>query len=336
MEYARLGRTGCKVSRLCLGTMNFGQETEEKDSGMIIESALELGINFWDSANVYGGVSNHGATETILGRWFKDHPSQRENVVLATKYYCRADDRVNNRGASAFHIRAACEASLKRLQTDHIDLYQMHHVDRDCPWEEVYQALDVLIQQGKVIYAGTSNHAGWHISAACESARRLNMLGIVSEQSKYSLACRHVELEVLPACRHYGVAVIPWSPLGGGMLAGAFDSKGGVRRRADPIVKITESRHHQLVAWEALCKELGEEPANVAIAWMLQVPGITAPIIGPRTLGHLTGSLRALEIKLDSETLARIDTIWPPAGLPEVQHASSSPYKHEAPEAYAW
>lgn len=336
METTNLGRTGCRVSRLCLGTMNFGDRTDEKDSGVIMEKALELGMHFWDTANVYGGKSGKGATEEILGRWFKDHPGRRDEVVLATKYQGAMGEGVNDRGASAYHIRAACEASLKRLQTDHLDLYQMHHVNRDCPWEEVYEALDVLVRQGKILYVGTSNHAGWHIAAGCEAARRQHVLGIVSEQSKYSLNCRHIELEVLPACRHYGVAVIPWSPLGGGILGGVLGGEQGGRRRSEFAERYVEAHRDQIESWEAFCKELGEKPADVALAWMLGMPGITAPIIGPRTLDQLTGSLRALEIQLDEDALARIDTIWPPPGMPEIQATSQKAEKYEAPEAYAW
>lgn len=335
MEAINLGRTGCRVSRLCLGTMNFGWRTPEPASREIMNKALDLGLFFWDTADVYGFENGKGETERVLGRWFKDHPARRDEIVLATKYQSRMGDGANDRGASSYHIRAACEASLQRLQTDRIDLYQMHHVNRDCPWDEVYEALDVLVRQGKIVYAGVSNHAGWHIAAACEAARRLNVLGIVSEQSRYSLVCRHIELEVLPACRHYGVAVLPWSPLGAGLLGGVL-ADDGVRRRSEQTRRQIEQRRDQLRTWEDFCRDLGEHPANVALAWMLQVSGVTAPIIGPRTLDQLTGSLRALEIALDADALARIDEIWPPVGLPDVQRTATGPYKYEAPEAYAW
>lgn len=335
MDTINLGRTGCRVSRLCLGTMNFGWRTEERVSREIMEQALDQGMFFWDTADVYGFGNAKGETERILGRWLNDHPARRDEIVLATKYQSRMGDGPNDRGASAYHIRAACEASLRRLQTDRIDLYQMHHVNRDCPWEEVYEALDVLIQQGKVLYAGVSNHAGWQIAAACEAARRLRVLGMVSEQSKYSLVCRHIELEVLPACRHYGVAVLPWSPLGAGILGGVLAGE-GERRRSDQAQRQIDSRRDQIQAWEDFCRELGQQPADVALAWMLRQPGVTAPIIGPRTLDQLTGSLRALEITLDADAVRRIDEIWPPVGLPEVQRASQDPRKYEAPEAYAW
>ena len=336
MNYVNLGRSGCRVSRLCLGTMNFGERTSEIDSFAIMNQAADLGINFWDTADRYGGKAGSGSTEQILGRYFAANAGKRDQVVLATKFQGQMGPGVNDRGASAIHIRNACEASLKRLQTDRIDLYQMHHVNRDAPWEEVYGAFDLLRQQGKIIYAGVSNHAGWHIARACEAAKRLGTLGIVSEQSKYSLASRYIELEVLPACREYGVGVIPWSPLEGGLLGGVLEGPKGVRRESEGAKKKIDARREQIRAWESFCKDLGERPADVALAWILQVPGITAPIIGPRTLEQLEQSLRAFEVHLSSDALAQIDQIWPPVGVPDNQAPGKSPYRLEAPEAYAW
>ena len=323
MEYTQLGRSGLKVSRLCLGTMNFGPQTNEQDSFAIMDKALELGLNFFDTANVYGWKTGEGVTENIIGRWFALGGGRREKVVLATKVYGQMGEWPNTSRLSALHIRQACEGSLKRMQTDHLDLYQMHHVDRSTPWEEIWQALEVLVQQGKVIYAGSSNFAGWHIARAQESARARRFLGLVSEQSLYNLKDRMVELEVLPACQAYGLGVIPWSPLAGGLLGGVLQKiKEGRRAEKDTRKEIDEKRP-QLEAWEAFCKELGEKPADVALAWLLHNPVVTAPIIGPRTLEQLTGSLRALEIKLDQAALKKLDEIWPGPG-------------GEAPEAYAW
>jgi len=317
--------------------MNFGPRTSEEDSHAIMNEALgAAGINFWDSADVYGGKPHEGATEQILGRWFAANTDKRDQVVLATKYQGAMGTGPNDRGASALHIRQACEGSLRRLKTDRIDLYQMHHINRDTPWEEVYQAIDVLVKQGKVIYAGSSNYAGWQIAQACEAARRMHVLGIVSEQSKYSLACRYIEMEVLPAARAYGVGVIPWSPLDGGLLGGVLSGEKGARRDSEGIRKRIDQRRDQLQKWEDFCKQLGEKPADVALAWMLHVPGITAPIVGPRTIDQLHGNLRALEIKLDSDAMVRLDAIWPPTGQPETQQPSKSPYRLESPEAYAW
>src|SRR5512145_135613 len=181
MEFTQLGRTGLKVSRLCLGTMNFGPHTGESDSFAIMDKALELGINFFDSANVYGWKLGEGVTEQILGRWFAQGGGRREKTVLATKVYGRMGEWPNQMRLSALNIRQAVEGSLKRLQTDHIDLYQMHHVDRNTPWEEIWQAMEVLVQQGKILYVGSSNFAGWHIARAQETARSRHFMGLVSE-----------------------------------------------------------------------------------------------------------------------------------------------------------
>ena len=323
MQYVRLGRTGLRVSRLCLGTMNFGPLTSEADSFAIMDRALELGINFFDTANVYGWKMGEGITEQIIGRWFAQGGGRREKVVLATKVYGKMGDWPNESRLSALHIRRACEASLRRLQTDYIDLYQMHHIDRDTPWEEIWQAMEQLVREGKVLYVGSSNFAGWHIAQANEAAQRRNFMGLVSEQSLYNLSARMIELEVIPACQSYGVGIIPWSPLGGGLLGGVLQ-KVAEGRRADARMQERIEKHRaQLEAYEGFCREIGERPADVALAWLLRQPAVTAPIIGPRTLDQLNDSLRALEITLNDEALARLDAIWPGPGGP-------------APEAYAW
>ncbi|WP_425567886.1 aldo/keto reductase [Nonomuraea dietziae] len=216
MEYVNLGRTGLKVSPLCLGTMNFGPQTTEEDSFAIMDRALELGINFFDTANVYGWKLGEGVTENIVGRWFAQGGGRRERTVIATKFHGKMGEWPNEGMQSALHIRRACDASLKRLQTDYIDIFQAHHIGRETPFEEFWEAMDILRQQGKIIYVGSSNYAGWHIAKAQESAARKGMLGLVSEQSHYNLLTRKVELEVLPACEDYGLGVIPWSPLAGG------------------------------------------------------------------------------------------------------------------------
>ncbi len=323
MEYARLGRTGLKVSRLCLGTMNFGPHTSEEDSFAIMDRALELGINFFDTANRYGMPIKAGLTEEIIGRWLAQGGGRRDKIVLATKVYGPMGDGPNDRGLSAYHIRKACEDSLRRLQTDHIDLYQMHHIDRDTPWEEIWQAMEQLVREGKVLYVGSSNFAGWHIAQAQCAAAARNFMGLVSEQSLYNLSARMIELEVIPACRAYGLGLIPWSPLAGGMLAGALQKATEGRRASEGMQRAVEKHRQQLEAYEALCRELGEKPADVALAWLLHNPVVTAPIIGPRTMEQLEGSLRALEINLTDEVLNRLDEIWPGPG-------------GEAPEAYAW
>ena len=323
MDYVALGRTGLKVSPLCLGTMNFGPYTTEEDAYAIMDHALEVGINFFDTANVYGRKMGEGITEQIIGRWLAQGGGRREKVVIATKVYGRTSEWPNDRLLSAYHIRRACEESLRRLQTDHIDLYQMHHIDRNTPWEEVWQAMEVLVQQGKVIYVGSSNFAGWNIAQEQETAKARHFMGLVSEQSLYNLKDRTIELEVLPACRAYGLGVIPWSPLAGGLLGGVLQKiKEGRRASRDTQKEIGKYRA-KLRAYEALCQKWDEKPADVALAWLLHNPIVTAPIIGPRTLEQLDGSLRALKIKLNKAELEELDHIFPGPG-------------GEAPEAYAW
>ncbi len=320
MQYTNLGRTGLNVSRLCLGTMNFGPQTSEADSFAIMDRALEHGLNFWDSADVYGGKKGEGITEQIVGRFFAQGGGRREKVVLATKVYGDMGDWPNTSRLSALHIRRACDDSLKRLQTDYIDIYQMHHVWREAPWAEVWQAMELLVQQGKVLYIGSSNFAGWHIAQANEIAKRRNFLGLVSEQSLYNLNARTVERDLIPACEAYGLGLIPWSPLGGGLLGGVLDGPSEGRRGGmkDQI----ENNRSKLEPWEKLCGELGEKPADVALAWLLSNKVVTAPIIGPRTIEQLDGSLRATEIELSGETLKKLDEIFP-------GHKPS-------PEGYAW
>jgi len=323
MQYTHLGRSGLKVSRLCLGTMNFGPQTSEEDSFRIMDHALELGINFWDTADVYGWKEGEGYTEQILGRYFAQGGGRRERVVIATKVFGSmgkgdTKDWPNTNQLSALHIRRACDDSLKRLQTDHLDLYQMHHVDRETPWEEIYQAFETLVQQGKVVYFGSSNFAGWHIAQASEAAKHRHFLGLVSEQTHYNLNVRKPELELIPACKHYGLGLIPWSPLAGGLLGGILQ-KVSEGRRANMDI---EPHREKLEKWEGLCRDLGEKPADVALAWLLHNPVVTAPIIGPRTMEQLDGALRALEISLSEETLKKLDEIFPG-------------YK-TAPEDYAW
>ena len=321
MRYRRLGRTGLRVSPLCLGTMNFGPVTDEPTSFQIMDRALDQGINFFDSANVYGQKLGEGVTENIVGRWFAQGDGRRDKVVIATKVYGQMGEWPNESRLSGLHIRQACEASLKRLQTDRIDLYQMHHIDRAAPWDEVWEAMETLVAQGKVVYVGSSNFAGWHIAKANEAAKSRNFLGLVSEQSLYNLMSRTIELEVLPACRDYGLGVIPWSPLAGGLLGGI--STAGVRRNADRLKSRIERHREQLERYEKLCADLGEQPADVALAWLLSQQDVTAPIIGPRTIEQFDGAMRALDIELGDETLKTLDEIFPgPGGA--------------APEAYAW
>jgi aryl-alcohol dehydrogenase-like predicted oxidoreductase len=303
--------------------MNFGPLTQEPDSFAIMDQAMELGINFFDTANVYGWKEGEGITEQIVGRWLAQGNGRRDKIVLATKVFSRMGPGPNDSKLSALHIRQACEGSLRRLQTDHIDLYQMHHIDNESPWEEVWQAMEVLVQQGKVVYVGSSNFAGWNIAHAQGVAASRHFMGLVSEQSLYNLKARTIELEVIPACRSFGLGIIPWSPLSGGLLGGALQKAQEGRRAAEQSQKQIDLFRPQLEKFEGLCKTLGEKPADVSLAWLLHNPVVTAPIIGPRTMDQLNGSLRAVELKLSEETLKTLDEIWPGPG-------------GEAPKAYAW
>lgn len=323
MEYVHLGRSGLLVSRLCLGTMNFGPFTNEQDSHMIMDKSIDVGINFFDTANTYGREMGKGLTETIIGAWFAKGGGRREKIVLATKVFGRVGEGPNDRRLSAYHIRRACEDSLRRLQTDHIDLYQMHHVDRDTPWEEVWQAFEILVQQGKALYVGSSNFAGWQLVHAQRFASMRNFLGLVSEQSLYNLASRVVELEVIPACRVYGLALLPWSPLAGGLLSGILENRQQGRRNSERIQQSFEKQRNQIEAYEAFCRESNLSPVRVALAWLLANPQVTSPIIGPRTMEQLDECVKALDVSLSGEALERLDQIWPGPG-------------GEAPEAYAW
>lgn len=328
MQYTHLGRTGLKVSQLALGTMNFDEFTDERTAFGIMDRAVEAGINFFDTADVYGGPQSgdmekgFGTSEEFIGRWLA-RSGQRDQVVIATKLYQPMGLGPNDRHLSAYHIRRACEESLKRLKTDHIDLYQMHHIDRATPWEEIWQAMEQLVREGKITYVGSSNFAGWQIATAQAAATSRNFLGLVSEQSLYNLSNRAIELEVIPACRHYGVGIIPWSPIGMGLLGSSL-TEATEGRRATPGIRARAELHRsQLEQYKALCREIGEEPGVVALAWLLNNAAITAPIIGPRTVEQLEGSLRSLDVKLSDDVLKRLDDIWPGPG-------------GEAPEAYSW
>jgi aryl-alcohol dehydrogenase-like predicted oxidoreductase len=323
MEYKHLGRTGLKVSSLCLGTMNFGPYTSEEDSFKIMDKALELGINFFDTANVYGWDKGKGVTENIIGRWLAQGGGRRDKIVLATKVYGEMGDGVNDGKLSAYHIKKACEGSLKRLQTDHIDLYQMHHIDRATPWEEVWQAMEQLVKEGKVIYIGSSNFAGWNIVEANYKAKEKHFLGLVSEQSIYNLRNRHIELEVIPSCKAMGMGLIPWSPMGGGILCGVLEKAKEGRRTREPLQKSVDKLRPQLESYEKLCKEIGIAPSDVALAWVLSNPVVSAPIVGPRTIEQLDANVNASAVKLSEDVLNKLNEIWPGPG-------------NQAPEAYAW
>jgi aryl-alcohol dehydrogenase-like predicted oxidoreductase len=319
--YTKLGRSGVDVSRLCLGTMNFGPRTPEQDAHALMDEAHSAGINYFDTANQYGAP--FGQTEEIIGRWFAQGGGRRERTVLATKVYGKMGSWPNEGGLSALHIRQALDASLKRLRTDYIDIYQFHHVDRATPWEEIWQAIQVAIDQGKILYVGSSNFAAWHIATAQAAAKERNLLGIVSEQSLYNLATRDIELEVIPAVQAYGLALVPWSPLAGGLLGGASALAGGNSRRSSPRAQDRElAQSERLGRFHDAAARLGHAPASVALAWLLHQPAVTAPIIGPRTVEQLHAALKALDVELHAEDLDELDEIFPG--------------KAPAPEHYAW
>ena len=332
MEYKNLGRSGLKVSRYCLGTMNFGMSTNEADAFNIMDQSIEMGINFFDTANTYGktgwetGIGD-GLTEEIIGKWL--HKSNnRDKIVLATKVYAKMGKGPNDERLSAYHIRKACEDSLRRLKTDHIDLYQMHHVDRETPWEEIWQAMEQLVREGKIIYTGSSNFSALHIAIAQSNAKERNFMGLISEQSLYNLCKRSIELELIPALKEFGIGLLVWGPLNLGMLAGSYakEKKSRISSGIGPkplYDKYFEEVKDQLQNYEEFCKEIGEHPAIIALAWLLKNPHVTAPLIGPRTVEQLKSSMRAFEIKFTEAELKKIDEIWPGPG-------------GEAPEAYAW
>lgn len=330
MKYTQLGRTGLKVSRIVLGTMNFGPQTDEGDSHAIMDAALDAGINYVDTANVYGWGENKGRTESIIGSWFSKGGGRRDKVVLATKVYgnMALDGNApwpNHDKLSAVNIRRAVDASLTRLKTDHIDIYQFHHIDRSTPFEEIWQAIDVLVQQGKILYAGSSNFPGYKIAQANEIAARRGSYGLVSEQCLYNLAERRAEMEVIPASQDYGLGVIPWSPLNGGLLGGVLKkevqgSRRASGRAADALAD--DAVRAQIQAYEDLLDKHGLEPGEAALAWLLTRPGITGPIVGPRTAEQLDSALRAVELELSEEVLSALEEIFPGPG--------------PSPEAFAW
>ena len=326
MDYTHLGRSGLRVSRLCLGTWNFGSCTDEAEAFRIMDAAVEAGVTFFDSANHYPDFVNCGRSEEIIGRWFAQGGNRREKVVMATKVYqpmMDPTDGPNNEGGlSKYKIRRHLEGSLRRLRTDHVELYQMHHIDRRTTWDEIWEAFEVLTYQGKIGYAGSSNFAGWHLALAQAAAKQRGLLGLVSEQHRYSLLCRLPELEVLPAAENLGIGVLAYSPLGSGLLTGkALDPGEGTR--ASKKQEYVQQNQESFEAFEALCREQGADGASVAQAWLLANSAVTCVVLGPRTEAQLRSSLRCVEQPLHGEVLSRLDTIFPGPGGP-------------APEAYAW
>jgi aryl-alcohol dehydrogenase-like predicted oxidoreductase len=313
MDYVKFGKTSLKVSRICLGAMHFGENTPRDVAFDIMSKAVDSGVNFFDTADVYGSKNfdERGVSEQLIGEWLAENRARRDKIVLATKVWGEMGYGPNDKGLSAYRIKRCCEASLKRLRTDYLDLYLMHRIDRTAAWDEVLQAMEQLVREGKVIYLGSSNHAGWHIATFNQEASKRHMLGLVNEQCAYSLLRRSYELEVIPACEAYGMAVTTWSPLAGGLLGGILNNPTEGRRASKEFQHTVNILRPQLEAWEKLCQALGETPAAVAIAWLLNNPRVTAPIIGPRTAEQLESATNALDVSLSQDVLAQIDKIFP-------------------------
>jgi aryl-alcohol dehydrogenase-like predicted oxidoreductase len=278
--------------------MNFGYTVDQSSSFAVMDAAVDAGINFFDTAAVYGGPQKpdmkmgYGIAEETVGRWLK-RSGHRDDIVLATKVYQPMGLGPNDRRLSAYHIRRACEARLRRLQTDHIDLYQMHHVDRATPWEEIWQAMEQLVREGKISYVGSSNFAAWDVALAQSAASARHFLGLTSEQSLYNLAIRAVEMEMIPALRHLGIGLIPYSPLHAGLLAGVLEAVAEGRISDDSTLNRIEPHRDQLEAYEGLCRELGAKPADMALAWLLHNPVVSSAIVGALTIDELQADLGA-------------------------------------------
>lgn len=333
MEYVHLGRSGLLVSRLGLGTLGFGPEISHPDAHVLMDRAHEHGINLIDTSNVYGHKHGDDWSEEVIGRWFASGGGRRDRTVIATKVFEPQSDWPNDGRLSALHIRKACDASLTRLKTDRIDIYQMHHIDRSTPWEEIWEAMEVLRNQGKILYVGSSNFAGWHVAQAQASAAERHFFGLISEQSLYNLMTRDIERELLPAAQAYGVGVLVWSPLNRGMLGGILERErtgtlpenfngtsvsGPTRGNA----ALLEKFRTRLERFERLSTNIGAKPSQVALAWLLSRPGVSAPIVGPVDLQQLDDAVASLDVVLDEAVLTELDDIFPGYLT--------------APEDYAW
>jgi aryl-alcohol dehydrogenase-like predicted oxidoreductase len=314
MEYRSLGRTGVQVSPLCLGCMNFGDDASEEDSIRIMHRALDDGINLFDTADVY----SRGRSEEIVGKALTEG-SRRDRVFLATKVFNRMDDHDPNAwGSHLYHIIKGCEDSLRRLKTDHIDLYQIHRPKPSIPIDETLRALDDLIRAGKVRYIGTSTFAAWQIVESLWASKDLRLNRFVCEQPPYNLLDRRIERELLPMCRTYGIATIPWAPIAGGLLTGKY--RAGQARpeaarytnRSAPFNRDNDAALAKVEEYLSFCDGRGVNPTHFAVAWMLGQPGVTSPIIGPRTTAQYEDYLEALEITVTDEDRKTIDALFPP------------------------
>lgn len=313
----RLGRGGPRISRLALGTVNIGGRVDERQAHRLLDHAVACGLNLVDTANIYGWRVYKGYTEEVIGRWLAMAPARRDDVLLATKVGNPMAGGPNDGGLSARHIVAACEASLRRLGTDRIDLYQMHRVDPTVGWDELWQAMQLLTTQGKVRYVGSSNFAGWHLVAAQAAAADRDLEGLVSEQCLYNLVSREAELEVLPAARACGMGVLVWSPLHGGLLSGVLGKAAegtAVKSAQGRAAAALAAQPERIARYERFCAEVGRDPAEVGLAWVLSRPEVTAAVIGPRLPTHVDGAMRALATPLSGEELAHLEALFPAVG----------------------
>jgi len=321
MQYTYLGKTGLNVSRLCLGTMNFGPNTEEKEAFRIMDCALDAGINFFDTANMYGDRNGgwRGWTEEIIGRWFALGGGRREKVVLATKVFepmkNGLDGPNDEPGLSAYKIRRHLNASLERMKTNHLELYYMHNPPPHATWEELWGVFESLVHSGTVDYIGCSNFAAYQIVLAQWEAARRHFLGLTVSQTKYNLLSRLPELELLPAARELDLGFLCWSPLQGGMLSGSLlGNVASGQRSGKHVDSLSPQRLQQLEAYRALCRDYGQDEATVSMAWLLSRHGVTAPLVGPRTAEQLEDSLKALEWTLPAELDRQLDQLFPGPG----------------------
>lgn len=331
MKYTKLGRSNMTVSKVCLGTMHFGTRATEAESFKIMDRALELGINFFDTANVYG---NKGGTETIIGKWFKQRAENRDRVVLATKVFGPMEDpNIPNaeRGVSLYKVRKHCADSLRRLQTDHIDLYQVHHIDRSISGEEWWGMFEKLVADGDILYVGTSNFPGWGLAKFQMLAWQRGFMGLISEQTQYNLLNRIPELEVLPAGKEFGIGILAYMPLAGGLLTGKLTAPAGSRTSdVEKEYHMNLGDHNQqLVDFSKLCHDLGEKEHIVATAWTLAHPEVHSAIVGIRKVEQLDGIERAAELELGADVIAGLDEIF------DINHGRPL-QKGPAPEAYSW
>lgn len=316
MKYKKLGRTGLDVSRLSLGTMQFGCAASKEESFKIMDAALDAGVNFFDTANNYGFlVNNQGITEKIIGDWFAQGGNRRERVVLATKVhedmFDPNDGPNSNPGLSVYKIRRHFEASLKRLQTDHVEIFYMHHIDRAVEPAEMWAGFERLFNQGLIDYVGTSNFPAWQLARYQGEAKMRNFMGSVVEQDRYHLLERRPEMELLPAVEGLGLGFTPWSPLSGGLLADPSRWEGEEPARAA-----------QLKAYGKVCQDAGIKESHMALAWLLAQDCVTSPIVGPTTVAQFEDTLKAVEIELTEDILAELDRIFPGPG--------------QSPENYGW